>query len=173
MEYHEVEILLEKYLEGESTLEEESRLRQYFSQPDLPPEYRGMHDLFRYFDLTAKEAEAPFDISSEINSIIERESNNKRRVGMRSILVWVTSTAAVLAIALGIYRYTYKPQPVVKDTFTDPKMAYLETKRALLLVSRAMNRNTASLKYLANIDESFNHVKKLAEIDKVVSSVKK
>jgi len=35
-----------------------------------------------------------------------------------------------------------------------------------------MNRNTASLKYLSEVDESFNHIKKVAEIDKVINSVK-
>jgi hypothetical protein len=173
MEYHEIEELLNRYLEGESTLEEEAMLKQYFSQPELPPGHREMQELFRYFVATGKESDPPFDMTVEINSVIERELNKEHRSRFRLLFVWVAGTAAVLAVSFGIYRYTYRTPPVVNDTFSDPKMAYLETKRALLMVSRAMNRNTASLKYLANIDKSFNKVQKISEIDKVVSSVKK
>jgi len=173
MEYNEIEDLLKRYLEGESSLEEEIRLKQYFGQPELPPEHRGMQEMFRYFVMAGKESAAPFDIAEELNSVIEKELNKEKRIRLRSLFVWVAGTAAILAISFGIYRYENKPQPFVKDTFSDPQMAYLETKRALLMVSNAMNRNTASLRYLANVDKSFNHLKKIAEIDKVVSSVKK
>ena len=172
MEYREIEELLNRYLEGESTLEEEAQLKEYFSRPGLSPEHHEMQEMFRYFAAANHEATPPFDINDELSAVIESEWKKENKNRFRRIIGWAASAAAVLAISFGIYSYLNKPQATIKDTFKDPRLAYLETKRALLLVSNTMNRNTASLKYLAKVDESFNHMKKIAEIDKVVNSVK-
>ena len=36
MDYRYIEQLMERYWEGETTLQEESILRTFFSQPDIP-----------------------------------------------------------------------------------------------------------------------------------------
>jgi len=172
MEYQRLEELLERYLEGQSTLEEEALLKEYFSQAGLPPEQKEMQELFRYFANAGQVAASPFDMRNELNAALESEWKKETGSRFRRIFLWVGSAAAVIALSFGIYKYQNKPGPIVKDTFTDPRLAYIETKRALLLVSRTMNRHTANLKYLAKIDESFKHASKIAEIDKVVNSVK-
>lgn len=172
MEYHAIEEILNRYLEGESTLEEEAMLKEYFSQPDLPEDQREMKQLFRYLNTAKAESAPDFDVSANLNSIIENEWKKDTRHRFRRILAWTGRAAAVLVLFFGIFQYTNKPQSVIKDTYKDPKLAYLETKRALLLVSRTMNHNTARLKYLAKVDQSFSQVKKVAEIDKIINSVK-
>jgi hypothetical protein len=172
MEYQEIEEILNKYLEGESTLEEETKLKEYFSQAGLPEEHREMQELFHYFAHANHEAVPNFDVSAELNSLVEKEWKKETRNHFRRIVAWVGSAAAVLVLTFGIFQYTNKPEVVIKDTYKDPKLAYAETKKALLLVSRTMNRSTTSLKYLSKVDQSFNHMKKVAEIDQVINSVK-
>lgn len=172
MEYQEIEEILNRYLEGESTLEEETMLKKYFSRTDLPDDQREMKDLFMYFNTARVESKPDFDVSDHLNSIIENEWKKDTQNRFRRILTWAGSAAAVLVLSFGIFQYMNKPKAVIKDTYQDPKQAYLETKRALLLVSRTMNHNTARLKYLAKVDQSFNQMKKVAEIDKVINSVK-
>jgi len=172
MEYQKIEEIVNRYLEGESTLEEESLLKEYFSQPGLPDEHSEMKELFNYFTEKQREITPSFDVSADLNLLIENEWKRETRSRFRRVLAWVGSAAAVLVLSFGIYQYMDKPEAAIKDTYKDPQLAYIETKRALLLVSRTMNRNTANLKYLSKVDESFNHVKKVAEIDKVVNSVK-
>jgi len=172
MEYKEIEDILNRYLEGESTLEEEAMLKEYFSQASLPAEHREMKDLFQYFADANLETAPHFDVSAELNSVIEKEWKKETRNSFRRVVAWVGSAAAVLVLTFGIYQYMEKPESVIKDTYKDPKLAYAETKRALLLVSRTMNRSTTSMKYLSKVDQSFNHMKKVAEIDQVINSVK-
>lgn len=172
MEYHEIEEILNRYLEGKSTLEEETILKKHFSRTDLPDDQREMKELFGYLNSAQKESAPDFDVSEHLNSIIETEWKNDNRNRFRRILTWAGSAAAVLVLSFGLFQYLNKPQPAIKDTYKDPKLAYLETKRALLLVSRTMNHNTAGLKYLAKVDQSFSQAKKVAEIDKVINSVK-
>ncbi len=172
MEYNAIEEILNRYLEGETTLEEEALLREYFSQPDLPAEQNESKKMFSYFAEAQRQTAPSFDVSADLNSLIEKEWKRETRSRFRRVSAWVGSAAAVLVLSLGIYQNMEKPEPVIKDTFKDPKLAYLETKRALLMVSRTMNHNTTNLKYLTKVDESFSHLKKVAEIDKIVNSVK-
>jgi predicted anti-sigma-YlaC factor YlaD len=172
MEYHVIEEILNRYLEGETTLEEEAMLKEFFSRPELHPKYRELQEMFRYFSYTNKDSLPPFDATRELNAIIESEWKNETRNRFRRVYAWAGSAVAVLVLTFGLFQYLDKPEPPVKDTFADSRLAYIETKRALMKVSRAMNRNTASLKYLSKVDESFNQMKKIAKIDKVVNSVK-
>ena len=172
MEYQKIEEILNRYFEGESTLEEETMLKEYFSHSDLPAEHRGMKELFQYFDEANREAAPDLDISAHLNSVIENEWKKETRNRFGHVVAWVGSAAAVLVLTFGIYQHMEKPETVIKDTYKDPKMAYLETRRVLMMVSRTMNRNTANLKYLSKVDDSFDQIKKVAEIDKVINSVK-
>ena len=172
MEYHEIEEILNRYLEGESTLEEEALLKKYFSRDDLLTEQRETQELFRYLNEAKQESAPPFDINDELNLLIEKEWKKETRGHFRRILAWTGSAAAVLVLSFGVFQYMNKSQTIIKDTYKDPKLAYLETKRALLLISRTMNHNTVNLKYLSKVDESFNQMKQISKIDKVVNSVK-
>jgi hypothetical protein len=171
MEYAEIKKLLNKYLEGETSLEEEALLREQFHRTDLPGDDPELKEMFRYFLDSRQETAPQFNITDELNALIQNAQEKQTR-RLNPLYAWIGSAAAVLLISLGIFQYLNKPEPTIKDTFKDPKLAYLETKRALLLISNTMNRNTANLKYLAKVDESFNHMKKIAEIDKVLNSVK-
>ena len=172
MECKEIEKLLNRYLEGESTLEEEALLKEYFSQPGIPVEHLEMQEIFRYLAKVGKESAPPFDVTKELNAVIENEWKKESVNRFRRVYAWIGSAAAVLIISFGIFQYLNKPETGIKDTYKDPKLAYLETKQALMKVSRIMNRNTAKLKYLTNVDASFEQVQKVAKIDKVVNSVK-
>jgi hypothetical protein len=172
MEYHAIEEILNRYLEGSTTLEEEALLKDFFSQPGIDPKYRELQEMFRYFAAAHHEDTPPFDATTVLNALIEKERKNETRNRFRHVYAWAGSVAAVLVLSFGLFQYLDKPEPPVKDTFTDSRLAYIETKRALMKVSRAMNRNTANLKYLSKVDESFNQMKKIAKIDKVVNSVK-
>jgi len=173
MEYKEIEKLLNRYLEGESALEEEALLKEYFSQTGIPVEHREMQEMFRYFDAAKQHSAPPFNITSELNGVIEKEWKKETVNRFRPLYAWIGSAAAVLVISFGLFQYLNKPEPVVQDTYKDPKLAYLETKQALMKISRVMNHNTAKLKYLSNMDASFDQVQKVAKIDKIVNSVKK
>jgi len=172
MEYREIDELLNRYLEGETTLEEEVLLKDYFSRQDIDPKHLEWKEMFRFFAEDQKNSAPSFDTETELKAVIEGEWKKETRNRFRRIIAWAGSAAAILVLSFGLFNYLNKPKAPVKDTYTDSRLAYIETKRALMMVSKAMNRNTASLKYLSKIDDSFNQMKKIAQIDKVVNSVK-
>jgi hypothetical protein len=172
MEYKEIEKLLKRYLEGESTLEEEAILKEYFLQPGLPSDQPEIQEMFRYFTEAKQDSTPAFDISNELNSVIESELKKESVNRFRHLYAWAGSAAAVMIISFGLFQYLHKPESEIKDTYKDPKLAYIETKQALMKISRVMNRSAAKLKYLSNMDASFEQVQKVAKIDKIVNSVK-
>ena len=50
-QYQEIEILLERFMEGRTSLGEEARLSEFFRQtPDLPSEWEPYREMFAYFE---------------------------------------------------------------------------------------------------------------------------
>ncbi|MDR1738143.1 MAG: hypothetical protein LBR66_04900 [Candidatus Symbiothrix sp.] len=49
MNRNKMNLLLEKYFEGQTSLSEEERLRSYFESESVPPEWQPYQALFQYF----------------------------------------------------------------------------------------------------------------------------
>ncbi|NVO19194.1 MAG: phage holin family protein [Bacteroidetes bacterium] len=171
MEYQEIDRLLNAYLEGNLSLEEEKYLREFLLAENLPVEFRGFKEMFSYFAERTQETYPDFDLTAQLNTLVENEWQKENKTRFRKLLLLSGSAAAVLIIALTALFFLNKPAPV-KDTFSDPKLAYMEAKRALLKVSLVMNRHNAKLKYLEKIDESFQKAGKLNKINEVLYTVK-
>ena len=73
MEYSRIEELLNRYLEGESTLEEEALLKGYLSQAEVLPEHLEMQEMFRYFARSNQEMTSTSDITHDLTELIEQE----------------------------------------------------------------------------------------------------
>ncbi len=172
MDYQNINELLEKYFEGNTSQEEEMLLKEYFSKSDIPARYQYLKQMFQYFNEEKTKGNPDFNINAEIKCTIENQWKNESRNKFNRIIKWSSSVAAIFILAIGIYNYFNKPSVSVKDTFSDPDQAYIETKRALMYVSNCMNKNTSKLKYLAEIDKSYKKLNKLGEMDKIVNSLK-
>lgn len=62
-----IERIIEKYFEGETTLEEETRLRSFFSREDIPEHLQSYADQFRYYESMGK-LQADVDLFSGIDA---------------------------------------------------------------------------------------------------------
>jgi len=47
---HHIKALLDKFMDGQTTVEEEARLAEYFRSGDVPAEWEDYRDMFSYFD---------------------------------------------------------------------------------------------------------------------------
>ena len=47
---HQIEALLDKFMDGQTTVEEEAQLADYFRSHDVPAEWEDYRDMFGYFD---------------------------------------------------------------------------------------------------------------------------
>lgn len=144
MESSKIEILLEKYFEGQTNSSEENELRNYFSSPNVVPHLEQYKPLFGYFAVAKKEEFKP----------------NIRLQSKRLRVTWLSIAASVVVLlGIGTYVYfnTYANQNQDLGTYTDPEIAFKETQKALALLSNQVNIGIESVRYV----EEYQHSKNL------------
>ena len=98
MNTNKLDLLLEKYLEGETSLEEEAELRRYFERnQQLPPKYRGYAYMFRYFEDSYDEEELLTEAPSS-ETVLERIDFDEEKPHTR--LHWLGPWQAAAAVAI-------------------------------------------------------------------------
>jgi len=144
MEFNKIEVLLEKYFEGETSIAEEIELKNYFSSPNVAPHLEQYQPLFGYFSM-AKEQKYTQKIP--LFSI-------KRKVAWLSI-------AASFVIMLGIGSYVYFNANVAKEnkelgSYDDPEEALAATQKALAMLSNNVNVGVESVQYIQVYENTKN-----------------
>ena len=134
MVLNEIEILIEKYENGETTLKEEQQLRDYFSQETIAPHLEVYKPMFQYF-LVTKEEQFTKDVP-----LISKTTGTKNTYALYK---WI-SVAAVAVLMFGIYFQNTKPNDEI-----DPVLAQ-QTMEALSLLSKNLNKGTNSVTLLSS-----------------------
>ena len=116
MDYKYIEQLLERYWQGETPLQEEAILRNFFSQPDIPESLRKFQALFTL----EKEETLGDDFDERILGMIEEEPKAKI-VTLTSRLMPLFKAAAIVAIILTLGNAAQAPWNYGWD---DPKDEY-------------------------------------------------
>lgn len=136
MESDRIEIILEKYFQGETSIAEERELKNYFSSMDVAQHLVKYKPIFGYFSV-AKEQEFAQEIPTQ---------STKRNVAWLSI-------AASVVVLLGIGTYTYFSNDSANEnkdlgTYNDPEEAFRATQQALLLLSDNVKVGIESAQYI-------------------------
>ncbi|WP_367757754.1 hypothetical protein AB3G33_08155 [Flavobacterium sp. WC2421] len=140
MEWNKIEILLEKYFEGETSSMDEKELQNYFSSPNVAQHLEQYKPLFDYFSIAATQKFAP-EIPLQ---------SKKRKVAWLSI-------AASVVIMLGVSTYMYFDNKVANQdlgTYTNPEVALKETQKALAMLSTHVNTGIVSVNYIQEYEDS-------------------
>jgi hypothetical protein len=152
-----IDELLQKYYDGETSLEEERKLHWFFQTCEIPAHLQSDAELFRYYYKQRKE-EASSNMEETLTRLIHDREHKKRFIHSGKTIRLVSGIAAtvlvMLALWIGIGRDIYRKQytGAFKDTYDDPQLAYLETKKVLLMVSEKLNAGTKDLQYLSKYD---------------------
>ena len=118
MDYKYIEQLLERYWQGETTLQEETILKTFFSQPDIPEDLRKYSVLFTY---EAEKAESLGDDFDARMLEMTGEAPKAKTVTLTSRLMPLFKAAAIVAIVLTLGNAAQAPW---NYGWEDPKEAY-------------------------------------------------
>ncbi|MDX9883020.1 MAG: hypothetical protein RBS73_13240 [Prolixibacteraceae bacterium] len=172
MEPGEVKILLQKFFDGQTTVEEEMILSDFFSNQEVPA---GL-EIYRNFFVAAGElSSVRFEgFEEEVMDHI-LESENRERKKYRWLWQTVTSAAAVLLLAVLLVNYN-QDETQIKDTYSDPEIAYAEATKTLRYMAGKYQKGMVQLQPVAIIDKasaplknSFKLVNKgFEEVDELV-----
>lgn len=152
MESQRIHILLQKYFEAETTLDEENDLITYFTSEDVAEKLKIYIPMFSGIRNISVEENA--DLSDELMDYI-LESEHKEKVKYRWMWQIVTTVAAsVIVVMLSVNYYNSRTQ--WKDTFTDPEKAYAEASKTLDFVAGKYNKGLAQLRPIGKIESAIN-----------------
>lgn len=136
MEQQQIKYLLDKYLAGETSLEEEGKLRNYFANhTQLPPEMEVYRVMFGYFEQEQHKA-------YQGDVLLPKPRSYKWLVGVGSI-------AAVI-----ILLFVFSP---LKDTNTLPAKGNVETatqntRSLFMIMGSAPEESKENLEYLEELN---------------------
>lgn len=139
-----IEQLLQKYLESQTSLEEESQLHHFFSRAEqrLDPKLYWARDLFNY-----SSSEKQQHVDFEISPILKQS---------RSFVFYrmAAAIAALVVTSLGVYR--------LEENYQERKLqeAYAETRKAFMLIAEQLQVAQEQTVYLDYIDQSMNKLLK-------------
>lgn len=142
MVLNSIEKLLEKYDNGETSLKEEQKLKEYFAQDNVAPHLESYRVMFQYFNTTKQELYTK-DVP------LKPKKNN--------VYQWI-SVAAVAVLMLGIMiPNTFGNQPTTLDQLTsEEREMYFQTKEALAMLGSNFDKGTSSVNALSTVSENFN-----------------
>lgn len=149
MEFKNLEILLDKYFEGNTTLDEEQQIREFFRKnADLPEKLMETKAMFEFFQ---KESEK--QVEFQFAPTLTKKSTKNTTIRKVYYLVSGIAAAIVLLISIVTYSDNSEEQKVYAYINGKPIMneqvAKMEAKKALLFVSSKFNKGTENLKHLS------------------------
>ncbi|TYA92218.1 hypothetical protein [Seonamhaeicola marinus] len=155
-----IEELLEKYENGETTLTEEQQLKDYFSQETVEPHLEMYKPMFNYFLVNKQE-----QFTKDVPLKTKRTFNYK----------WI-SVAAVAVLMLGFYINSGDVDPSLADcnelgTYCKPEEALNEVSKQLAMISGHFNKGTQAVGYLSEVDKGTAALGYLNEIENSTSII--
>ena len=139
MELNNIESLLEKYEEGQTTLQEEAQLKHYFTTETVAPHLEVYRTLFAYY-----ESDMQLSYKRPLQSTRSKPTTYR----------WLAS-AAVITIMFSAFM-TLTSRDEFTQLSNEEHYAYSETLKAFDLISNQMKRGNAPLTALNMILTSFD-----------------
>ena len=142
MDLHEVEKLLEKYWQCETSLEDEQKLRDFFVKGNIPSSAKGAAELFRFLNAEKSKSLAA-NFEGAVTKKLEARRGGKviQMISYGNMARIAAGIVVVVAATFLIRQEIRKSYPQeLQDTYTDPQMAFEETKRALQMISNSFGK---------------------------------
>ena len=166
MVLNNIEQLLEKYENGETTLKEEQQLKNYFSQGTVEPHLEMYKPMFQYF-LVTKQERFTKDVP-----LIPITIGTKSKFNYK----WI-SVAAVAVLMFGIYNQINKPITSIDQLNNEERLAYNQTVEGLQYLGIAFNKGSDNMKTLnllsSNLNKGSQQMAHINELSKATNKILK
>lgn len=150
MDYKYIEQLLERYWQCETSLEEESELRSFFFEKEVPAHLLPYRNLFVYQQVQ-QEVGLGDDFDARILAQVEAPVVKAKRLTLVGRFMPLFKAAAVIALILSLgnaAQHTFFAEEALdynydayKDTYDDPEVAYKQVSSALMMLSEGINKS--------------------------------
>ena len=162
MVLNDIDKLIEKYNNAETTLKEEAQLKAYFASDNVAPHLEHYKSMFQYFSVSKQE---------QYTKDVPLNTKKTR------LYQWI-SVAAVAVLMLGfMVPKLFGPSAEEIQQREEALLVYNQTIEAFNLISLGMNEGKSQLTNLAlvsdNINEGAEQASKLGEFNTVTNKILK
>ena len=144
MDSDKINELLQRYWNAETSLEEEQQLRTFFAREPVPENLKETASLFRYFDQQKKLGVDDPAFDSELKKKIKAPAGKVINFSMVQVARIAAGLFVVVAATFFVrqeIKKAYPDEPTAEeDTYSDPKVAFEETKKALMMIGKSFNK---------------------------------
>jgi hypothetical protein len=165
MNIKEIERLLEKYYEGETTLEEEKVLKTFFSSGDVPLELSVHRSQFLYFAVASEEEISEWKLGEEMFAE-KREISVVSLHSSRNRSIYISGIAATVLLLIGLV-FTFNEDvinnPKGEVSSANPELVFTQTRDILALVSVNLNKGMDKVQYLGKLDQAMQKMQMLSK----------
>ena len=160
MDSKRIEELLARYWECETSLEEEQQLHQYFQQKDIPEQWKETAALFKYFQQQKKKSITDVSFDDQVLASVPKAKG--KTISFFYITMRIAAGVAVLMVAIWFIRKEVRSTnpPETIDTYEDPKLAFEETKKALMMISKSFGKAEEQAKKINLFNEAQDEIRK-------------
>jgi len=166
MDTKTLRVLLEKYFDGLTTLEEEKEIFTWFSREDIDPSLES----YRLQFLLMQEAREPVHADPETerkwsDMILSLEEKPALPRMQHRFIRYATAASIALLIGITGFLAIHREWRRDKDTYTDPRVAYAEVQKTLLYVSQKMNQGIKPLNAVNKMNSAVKPLESLHKMD--------
>ncbi len=146
MEYNNIEQLLEKYFDGQTSIAEEKELTNYFSSTNVAQHLEHYKPVFEYYSQSKQQ---------KFTQKIPLKTKNLK-------VMWLSIAASFLVLIGVVTFYTLNNQQSETKqglgTFKTPEIAFQETQKALEMLSQNVNVGIESVSYIKEFEVTKNKI---------------
>lgn len=161
MDSEKINELLKKYWNCETTLEEEQQLQVYFRSSSVPESLKEAAALFTYFDHRRKKNLTDVSFDARVKKALHKPKGQLMTLAYNSMRI--AAGVIVLVVAIWLVRMEVRktsPLPETADTYNDPKLAFEETKKALMMISKSFSTAEEQAKKINLFNEAQKDLQK-------------
>ena len=162
MVFNEIEKLIERYENAETSLKEEEKLRQYFAQDEIDPRHEVYRPMFAYFSKTQTE-----EFSKEL------PLGGGRRIRLYQWLA--VAAVAVIMFGLLITNPLSNKERTYADLSPEEQQTYDEAILALNMLGANFKKGTDNLNAMNHVSDAFERgqqdLARLTEFDRTTDKI--
>ena len=158
MVLNDIEKLLEKYENGETSLKEEQQLKSYFSQETVAPHLEMYKPMFAYFSVNQQEQ------FTKTLPLKTKKVNNYKWIAVAAVAVFMLGYYFKTPVVSAYEEYAY-------GTYNNPEEALNEVTKSLAMISSHLNTGVSTVNYLGEVNKGTKTIGYLNEIEKGTSII--
>jgi len=158
----------DRYYDGSSSADEEKKMLELLKHENLPSEFSEDRMMITGLFGNEEIPEPSPDLDERIMTSIDESERNRKIISGKRRLYSIVSVAAAILIIISFW-FILEDNSRVKDTYSDPQLAYNETIEVLYNVSSNLNKGRDQMEELSMISQTKSRLNLIPESRNVVA----